>query len=149
MQTINFIMVAIYLVIHYYLTSLNRWTRLVWGWIYIWAYICVVCICLCDLSAYIHAYLILTYLNILRYMTSNIAFCRTEVLIMHIYIYVYECFIWFYIICAIHIVLMCFYRTYGIHIVLVWSLHYMLNMYCLHSYFCLVLPTCAWSEITW
>ena len=25
---------------------------------------------------------------------------------------------------------------------------YMLNMYCLHAYFCRVLPTCAWSEMT-
>ena len=65
------------------------------------------------------------------------------VLIMHIY----ECFIAFYMLFGIRIVLMCF-TGHMEYVLFYWSLHDMLNMYCLHAYFCRVLPTCAWSEMT-
>ena len=48
---------------------------------------------------------------------------------------------------GIRIVLMCI-TGHVEYVLFYWSLHDMLNMYCLHAYFCRVLPTCAWSEMT-
>ena len=89
------------------------------------------------MSTYICTYIILTYFNVPRYITSKIALSWTEVSIIHLYIYIFVCvlycvFTWYteYV-----LFLMCFYMKCGIHIVLLWLLQCILNMYRLYAYF--------------
>ena len=60
-------------------------------------------------------------------------------------------YIWMFY-CVLHVIwntycFNVFYWICGKRIVLLVFTWYMLNMYCLHAYFCRVLPTCAWSEM--
>ena len=94
------------------------------------AYICVVSICLCYVSANIPTYLILANYDSTLYITSKIALSWT-VVFYHAYIWMFYCVL--YVIWNTYC-LMCF-TGHVEYVLFCWSLHDMLNMYCLHAYF--------------